>query len=57
LVGGELLTPLEELKRHTARHRFRDVLAKLKDTFIEKAVAHELNQVAELFLGKPDRIF
>jgi hypothetical protein len=32
------------------------VLAKLKDTFIEKAVAHELDQLAELSLGKPDRI-
>jgi len=33
------------------------VLAKLKDTFIEKAVAHELDQLAELLLGRPDRIF
>jgi hypothetical protein len=54
-IPDALFTALEKLKRQTARHRGRQVLAEVQNALVEQSVLHELDQVAELLPGKPDR--
>ena len=41
--SAALLAILEELQRHAARHRSRDVLAKLQEASVEQAIAYEFD--------------